>query len=305
MRHRRSSRAVGGRVAEASPRIAGGDEPGASVVRRGLLAVVCGLVVALAPAVAAADVVDDAFARGNQAAAAGDLQAAVKHYEEAERLLPGRSAVLSFNLGTAYAQLGELGLATHHLRRALQAQARASADVSEAAQRNLGIVRSRAEVAAAANGAQIDRPETWRDALFAAVGTPQFGWLALGSGWLALALWLVRGRLGRRAPGGVVTSVIGVLVAVWLVVGALHGYAVRSEEEAPQAVVVAAKLEVREGPGSHRKVMFVVQGGSRVRVVDRGQGWLRIRLPDGLEGWAPQADLRTSSDGPRRPPGSG
>lgn len=269
------------------------------------LAWALGLLAILGPATARADVVDDAFARGNAAAASGDLQAAVRNYEEAERLLPGRSAVLSFNLGTAYAQLGELGLATHHLRRALQAQARASADVAEAAQRNLGIVRSRAEVAAAANGSQIDRPETWRDALFAAVGAPEFGWLALGSGWLALALWLLRGRLGRRAPVGVITSVIGVLAAIYLVVGALHGYAVRSEAEAPQATVVAAKLEVREGPGSHRKVMFVVQGGSRVRVVDRGAGWLRIRLPDGLEGWAPQADLRTSTEVPRRPQGSG
>jgi hypothetical protein len=279
-----------------------GRSPSARIRR---LAWTCGLLAVLVPAVATADVVDDAFARGNQAAAAGDLQAAVRHYEEAERLLPGRSAVLSFNLGTAYAQLGELGLATHHLRRALQAEARAGADVAEAAQRNLGIVRARAEVAAAADKAQIDRPETWRDALFAAVGAPEFGWLALGSGWLALALWLVRGRLGRRAPGGVVHSVIGVLVAIYLVVGALHGYAVRSEDETPQAVVVPAKLEVREGPGSHRKVMFVVQGGSRVRIVDRGQGWLRIRLPDGLEGWAPQADLRTSTAGPRRPQGSG
>ena len=40
-----------------------------------------------------------------------------------------------------------------------------------------------------------------------------------------------------------------------------------------------------------RKTLFVVQGGSRLRIVDRGSGWLRIRLPDGLEGWAPQAEL--------------
>jgi tetratricopeptide (TPR) repeat protein len=240
---------------------------------------------------ARADVVDEAFARGNAAAEAGDLAAAVAAYDEAERLLPGRSALLSYNLGTAYAQLGELGKATYHLRRALQAQAQASEDVATAAQRNLGIVRQRVEVAAAANGAQIDRPETWRDALLAAVGTPGFGWLALAAGWLALLVWLLRGRLGGRAPGGVVGSIIGVLVAIYLVVGGLHGYAVRAESEAPQAIALADKLEVRDGPGSHRKALFTVQGGSRVRIVDRGAGWLRIRLPDGLEGWAPQGSL--------------
>lgn len=240
---------------------------------------------------ARADVVDEAFVRGNVAAAAGDLQAAVMAYEEAERLLPGRSAVISFNLGTAYAQLGEVGLATYHLRRALQGQAQASEDVAAAAQRNLGVVRQRVEIAAAAIGAQVNRPESWRDALLAAVGSTGFGWLALGAGWLALLTWLLHGRLGGRAPGGVVGSVIGVLLVIYLVVGGLHGYAVRAESDAPQAIALAAKLEVREGPGNHRKALFVVQGGSRVRIVDRGAGWLRIRLPDGLEGWAPQASL--------------
>jgi hypothetical protein len=263
-----------------------------------------GLLAALVPATARADVVDDAFARGNEAAAAGDLQAAVRHYEEAERLLPGRSAVLSFNLGTAYAQLGELGLATHHLRRALQAQARASADVSEAAQRNLGIVRrgrkwrrrptGRRSIGRRRGETPCSRPSARRSS---------GGWLLGQVGWRSrcgccAGAWADapgRGdhqrhrRAGGDLPGG----------------RALHGYAVRSEAEAPQATVVAAKLEVREGPGSHRKVMFVVQGGSRVRVVDRGAGWLRIRLPDGLEGWAPQADLRTSTEVPRRPQGSG
>lgn len=257
-------------------------------------------VVAMAAAPARADVVDEAFVRGNRAAESGDWKAAVQAYEEAERLLPGTSALLSFDLGTAYAQMGEIGLATYHLRRALRAQAQANAEVAAAAQRNLGIVRQRAEVAALANAAQIDRPETWRDALLAAVGAPEFGWLALGAGWLALVIVLLRGRLGGRAPGGVVGSVIGVLVAVYLVLGGLHGYAVRAESEAPQAIALPAKLEVREGPGNHRKALFVVQGGSRVRIVDRGSGWLRIRLPDGLEGWAPQAGLGELAGAPRR-----
>ena len=99
---------------------------------------------------------------------------------------------------------------------------------------------------------------------------------------------------------GVVGSVIGVLVAVYLVLGGLHGYAVRAEVEAPQAIALSTKLEVREGPGNHRKTLFIVQGGSRVRIVDRGSGWLRIRLPDGLEGWAPQAGLGELAGAARR-----
>ncbi len=252
----------------------------------------------LAPARARADVVDDTFARGNQAATAGDYRAAAQHYEEAERLLPGRSAALSFNLGTAYAQLGELGKATYHLRRALQTEADASADIAEAARRNLGVVRQRAEVAAAAGGLQIDRPETWRDAALSALRAPIFAWLSLGAGWLALLLWWFRGRL-RAAGQGVAAGLAAVLAAVFILVGGLHGYAVRSELAAPPAIALPAKLEVREGPGVHRKVVFAVQGGSRLRVSERGAGWARVRLPGGLEGWAPLADLGELNAPPR------
>lgn len=253
----------------------------------------------LAPARARADVVDEAFARGNQAALTGDYRGAVTHYTEAERLLPGRSAVLSFNLGTAHAQLGELGPATYHLRRALQPQAEATPDVAEAARRNLGVVRQRSEVAAAAAGLQVDRPETWREAALGALRAPLFGWLSLGAGWLALLLWLLRGRLRAQARGAA-AGLCAVLAAVWAVFGGLHGYALGSEQAAPQAIALPAKLEVREGPGVHRKVLFAVQGGSRLRLTERGSGWARVRLPGGLEGWAPLADIGPLSDPPRR-----
>ena len=106
--------------------------------------------------------------------------------------------------------------------------------------------------------------------------------------------------LPRLSPADYFVQTWGVLVAAYLVLGALHGYAVRAESEAPQAIALPTKLEVREGPGNHRKTLFVVQGGSRVRIVDRGTGWLRIRLPDGLEGWAPQADLGELAGAARR-----
>lgn len=253
----------------------------------------------LTPAPARADVVDDAFARGNALAAAGDYEAAVRAYEDAEALLPGRSAVLSFNLGTAYAQLGELGAATYHLRRALQPQAEASVDIAEAARRNLGVVRQRAEVAAAAGNLQIDRPETWRDAALSALRSPAFGWLSLAAGWLALLLWLTRSRY-REAARSALAGLAAVLAALYLVIGGLHGYALRAELGAPQAIALPIKLEVREGPSVHRKVIFTVQGGSRLSLVERGSGWGRVRLPGGLEGWAPLSDLGELAAPPKR-----
>jgi tetratricopeptide (TPR) repeat protein len=257
------------------------------------------VLLALAAAPARADVVDDAFARGNALAAAGDYEAAARAYEEAEALLPGRSAALSFNLGTAYAQLGDLGAATYHLRRALQPQAGASADVAEAARRNLGVVRQRAEVAAAAGGLQIDRPETWRDAAHSALRAPAFGWLSLGAGWLALVLWITRGRF-RSAARSALTGLAAVLAALYFVFGGLHGYALRAELGASPAIALPARLEVREGPGVHRKVVFTVQGGSRLGLVERGAGWGRVRLPGGLEGWAPLTGIGELAAPPRR-----
>ncbi|MCB9567543.1 MAG: SH3 domain-containing protein [Myxococcales bacterium] len=255
--------------------------------------------VSLAPARARADVVDDAFLAGNQAAAAGEWATAIERYREAEGLLPGRSAVLSFNLGTAYAQLGELGPATYHLRRALQAEAEASGDVAEAARRNLGIVRQRMEVAATTAGAQIDRSESWWELLLAAVAAPLFGWLALGSGWLGLVITPLAARLRGGAAAGA-RSLVGVLALVFVVVGALHGVALRTQASAPTAIVLPAAAAVREAPGAHRKESFTVQGGSRVRIVEEVPGWSRVRLPGGLEGWLPEGDLGRLQGAPRR-----
>lgn len=258
---------------------------------------------ALVPAAdARADVVDEAFLAGNAAAEAGDWPTAIARYEEAERLLPGRSAVLSFNLGTAHAQLGDLGPASFHLRRALQPEAEAEAEIAEAARRNLGIVRQRMEVARAATGAQIDRPETWWELLLAGVGAPLFGWLALACGWLALALWPIGRRLAGRGPQAALRALALVLLVAFAAIGGLHGLALRAESTAPQAIVLPAAAEVREAPGAHRRKAFVVQGGSRVRIVDRVPGWSRIRLSGGLEGWVPQAEVGELRHAGRRAP---
>lgn len=279
------------------------------------LAVVLGLL--LWPVAASADAVDDAFARGNAAAEAGDWDGAIAAYEQAAALLPERSAVLSYDLGTAYLHRGDLGRATLHLRRALDWRGGPTTELAESARYNLGVARRRAEVLAERSGAKIDRPETWWDLLIEALRAPGVGWSALVAGWLALGLgWLRRRRRrGGRPRSTALGAVLIVLASIYVGLGVLHGLALRADRTAPEAIVLEDLVDARDGAGNHRPVAFRLQGGARVRVVGSSPGWRRVRLPGGLEGWVhedavgelddhghagpprPRADVPTEADG--------
>jgi hypothetical protein len=268
-------------------------------------------VLALAPVRAEADAVDDAFARGSAAAEAGDWNGAIEAYEQAASLLPERSAVLSYDLGTAYLHRGDLGRATYHLRRALDWRGGPTAELVESARYNLTIARRRAELRAVGSGAKIDRPETWWDLVVEALRAPGVGWSALVAGWLALGLVWLRGRRRRRGQGPttVLGAVLIVLTSIYAGLGVLHGLALRADRTAPEAIVLQDLVDARDGAGHHRPVTFRLQGGARVRVVARSPGWSRVRLPGGLEGWVREdaigelADRGASRGEPPRPSG--
>lgn len=260
----------------------------------------------LSPEQARADVVDDAYAAGNEAAIAGDFAGAIEHWQRALELLPGRSAQLDYDLGTAYAQLGELGRATYHLERALQADARPSVEVAEAARRNLGIVRRRAEVQAEVNDARLSREESWWDLVVSVLAGQGVAWIGLLSGWLLIATLIGRRFVANRrgspsAESGRVGSALALVFAcVFVLAGGLHGIAIQAADEHPDAIALDAIVELREGPGTHLPVAVRVQGGSRVRVLDERSGWVRVRLPAGLEGWAPRESIARLDKPPMR-----
>ncbi|MFO7567549.1 MAG: SH3 domain-containing protein [Enhygromyxa sp.] len=259
----------------------------------------------LSPVMAQADVVDDAYAAGNEAAIAGDWAGALEHWQHALELLPGRSAQLDYDLGTAYAQLGELGRATYHLERALQPEARPSVEVAEAARRNLGIVRRRAEIQAEVADARISREQSWWDLVVDVLAGQGLAWISLISGWLLVLALLVRRFLGGRLRDGAGAARVGgalalVFALVFVIGGGLHGLAMRAADDHPDAIAIDSLVELREGPGTHLPIAFRVQGGSRVRVLDERSGWVRVRLPAGLEGWAPRESIARLDKPPMR-----
>ncbi|NVB37898.1 SH3 domain-containing protein [Pseudenhygromyxa sp. WMMC2535] len=243
------------------------------------------------PRIARADVVDDAYAAGSEAANAGDWASAAEHWQHALELLPGRSAQLDYDLGTAYAELGELGRATYHLERALQPEARPSVELAELTRRNLGVVRRQAEVAAKADDAQISQPPSWWDLAIAAMAGPALAWLSMIAGWALLLVVLAR-AWARRRPAGAdpgkerVSSVAAWTLALILAIGGgLHALSWSAIHQHPEAIVLDMTVELRDGPGAHSPIALRVQGGSRVRVLEERSGWTRVRLPAGLEGW--------------------
>jgi hypothetical protein len=259
----------------------------------------------LTPGLVRADVVDDAYAAGNEAALAGDWAGAIEHWQQALELLPGRSAQLDYDLGTAYAQIGELGRATYHLERALQPEARPSVAVAEGARRNLGIVRRRAEVQAEAADAKISREQSWWDLVVEVLAGQGLAWISLISGWLLVLALLGRRAMANRLRDGSGTARIGgalalVFALVFVIGGGLHGLAMQAADEHPDAIALDSIVELREGPGTHLPVAFRVQGGSRVRVLDQRSGWVRVRLPAGLEGWAPRESIARLDKPPMR-----
>ncbi len=255
-----------------------------------LLGLVLCLATASIPALAEADEVDEAYARAGEAAAAGDWAGAIEHYEHARRILPQRSAQLSYDLGTAYANHGDLPRASYHLMRALDDPGGSSVEVERDARRNLAIVRRRLELAAAGRQAKLTEGPDWRDRLARALASTSFAWLVLAVGALAVGAVFAR-SLFRRRRGPLSAWLAWTAGIASLLLLAAHVGARRSDRAQAASIVLEATLDLREGPGAHTPSKLRLSGGSRVWVRERRSGWVRVQTPEALVGWAPESSL--------------
>lgn len=226
----------------------------------------------------AADEVDKAFAAGNDAAAKRHWKIAASHYERARKLSPGRSAKLSYNLGTAYAHLGKLGFASVHLHHALdQGQ---DQNLLEGARQNLSLLRRQAETQAAASGRVLSDPPHWSSVVVAFLGTSAVGWFSIALWWLTAVLVIRRLRKGQSKswalPLGCAVGALGL---------ALLSLYASSEVRAGKYIVVGDTVALREGPGEHRSVLFEIQPSSELRLLQKSSGWAQVRLAGARQGW--------------------
>ncbi len=250
------------------------------------LCVAVGVVVSIA-GIARADLLDDAWKRGNDAFLRGDYVAAVTAYEQLDRQ-GVLSPELDYNLGNAYYRLGQLGRAIWGWERALDLDPDADDARYNLQQARKGVER---RVHDKIEGA--DRESIWIRAV-AALTLSTETWLFLAL-YVSFFVFLGLRLRARRAPGGhddapgwgAIAGILGVMAALAgaLLVGRL------ALDRVPYAIVLGDEVPAKEGADPNYRTTFDVHAGLRVRVLDRDQDWVRIRLANGLEGWVRDRDV--------------
>jgi hypothetical protein len=66
----------------------------------------------------------------------------------------------------------------------------------------------------------------------------------------------------------------------------------------PVPLVVSARCNVREGPGTGSRILFALDAGVAVTGWSWVEGWVRISAPDGRSGWVSRALVGGSTPNP-------
>jgi hypothetical protein len=231
---------------------------------------------------ASADLLDEAWKRGNEAHIRGDYAAAAQAYEQLDRQHVV-SADLYYNLGVTYFRQNRLGKAIWAFERALvvspeDEDARFNLDQA----RKLADQRTHDKLEGTAH-------EPWSTRLVTYLSPSTEVWLFCGLYLGCFALLFVRMRMARDARLAVTTgaAVLGVtaVLAGLLVLGRIN------LDRVPSAIVLPDTVAVKEGSDSSFRTSFEVHAGLRVRVLEREQDWVRVRLANGLEGFVRDEDL--------------
>lgn len=191
-----------------------------------------------------------------------------------------RSAALEYNLGNAYARLGDRGRAIAHY---LLAQRLAPRDPHVAANRRYVAEGVEPQIEPAPAAQLADRLQVWRgvvarESLFGAA------MLLSAAGWLALGLALFIRRQSLTFVGGAL-ALLGTLLLVGV------GRDILYDQQHPQIVIVdgAHTLRLGRGEGHDAALDTPLSPGVVGRVLQERGDWLEIQLDNGITGWIPAA----------------
>ena len=195
---------------------------------------------------------------------------------EFEALLAARpdDAAMHYALGNAYLKAGRLGRASASYQRAFDLDPR-----DGDGRHNLDFVLKRSGEELAPPG--IPGPAF---AAFTALSSRELAGLHWLAAWAAMTLagLSLLGDAARREKlrGGLIGA-----AAAWLAFG-IWWAGLRAALPAGRGVIVAARAELRNGPGEKFTVGYTAPEGRRVRVLSDSGAWLEVGLlKEGVKGW--------------------
>ena len=224
------------------------------VLRSGTLLLAGALLLVWPTRTARADLLDEAWKRGNDTYFRGDFAGAIAAYEQLDRQNVA-SRDLYYNLGARF-----------NLAQARKLAERRVLDKIESAERESLWIRVVTVFTAST--------ETW---LF----------VGLYLGCFVLLFLRRRAADDSRAAltAGAAILGTGALLAGILLLGRIN------LDRIPFGIVLPDMSAVKEGADAGYRTSFDVHAGLRVRLLDRDQDWVRVRLANGLEGWLRAEDV--------------
>ena len=233
---------------------------------------------------ARADLLDEAWKRGNEAHLRGDYAAAAAAYEQLDKQHVV-SADLYYNLGVTYFRQQKLGPAIWAFERALVV-----APDDDDARFNLAQARKLASQRAHDKLEGAEREPLWIRIVTSFSPSTEV-WLFCGLYLGCFGLLFLRRSMAHDSRLAVSTAAAllgtGAILSGLLVLGRVN------LDRIPAAVILPDRVAVKEGADGNFRTSFEVHGGLRVRVLDREQDWLRVRLANGLEGYVRVEDVGT------------
>ena len=241
------------------------------------------LIITLIVSSAFCDKVDDLFNKGNEAMVAEDYSEAIKIYESILNI-GYESSELYYNLGNGYFRLELIGNSIWAYMNALDMAPR-DRDIIY----NISIVKMRTID-------RIEMPETFiflkiyeAIKLFFTV----YEWFLLGGILLiSYSLWYIGIKFGfiRGKASKVISSLLISLVMIVHII-AMDRYLEKHKRKT--AVVISNGIDAYSGPFyGNNSLVFQINEGSLVDVLNEQKDWAEVVLVDGKKGWLPSHTIR-------------
>lgn len=223
-----------------------------------------------APAIVHAEQ-DDAFAKGNEAYAAGDFRSAIDRYESV--LGVGEtSAAVFYNLANAYYRAGDFGRAILNYERALALE-----PFHPEAQTNLRLARDKAR-ALELRQTLAERAASWFTLSTYSIAAAVSFWIAA----FALA-----GRLLAQKRLAAASAIFALaLITFAACVAALYTHESGKSGRA-LAIVTANKIDARLATADNAGTVLALPPGSEIKILSTRGDWVYAQLPNELRGWIP------------------